>query len=111
MILGYKDDIVRTVKVEPICVLDPAESLRPILQFTLEEENAKGNAVPGFDLKVSENWAITSNWHKIQQILGLCSAIEAAPQPSISVVLSKALYKELLGVRLIGTSLIGLWKQ
>ena len=41
LFLNYVDDIVRTVRVEPNCLLD-ADSLYPNLQFTLEETNSEG---------------------------------------------------------------------
>ena len=40
--LSYLDDIVRTVEVELICVLDAANSVQPNLQFTIEETDSEG---------------------------------------------------------------------
>ena len=63
------DDIVRTVRVEPSCVLDAANSLHLYLQFTLEEAISEGN-LPFRDLKinVSQDRGVTCNWY---QKLGL----------------------------------------
>ena len=42
LFLRYVDDIVRTVRGEPSCLLDAANSLHPNLQFTLEKTNSEG---------------------------------------------------------------------
>ena len=39
----YEDDIVRTVKGDPGVVLEAANKLHPILQFTIEEFDGNGN--------------------------------------------------------------------
>ena len=49
LFLRYVDDIVRTVRGEPTCLLDAANSLHPNLQFTLEKTNSEGN-LPFLDL-------------------------------------------------------------
>ena len=46
------DNIVRTVRGEPSCLLDDANSLHPNLQFTLEETNSQGN-LPFVDLNIN----------------------------------------------------------
>ena len=52
LFLRYVDDIVRTVRREPSCLLDAANSLHPNLQFILEETNWEGNLpFPGFEHK------------------------------------------------------------
>ena len=63
MLLRYVYDIVRTVKGALSCVLDAANSLRPNLQFTLEEINSEGN-LPFLDLNinVSQDRSVTCNW-------------------------------------------------
>ena len=50
LFLRYVDDIVRTVRGKPSCLLDAANSLHPNLQFTLEETDSEGN-LPFLDLK------------------------------------------------------------
>ena len=42
LFLWYVDDIVRTVRGEPSCVLDAANCLHPNLQFTLRKLNQRG---------------------------------------------------------------------
>ena len=66
MFLGYVDDIVRTVRGEPSCLLDAANSLHPNLQFTLEETNSEGN-LPFLDLNIN----VFAVGMKNQRILGL----------------------------------------
>ena len=65
LILRYVDDIVRTVRVEPSCLLDAANSLHPILQFTLEKTNSEGN-LPFLDLNinVSQGRRVTCSWYQ-----------------------------------------------
>ena len=57
------DDIVRTVKSEPSCVLGAANFLHPNLQFTLEEISLEG-ILPFLDLNiyVSQDRCVTCNW-------------------------------------------------
>ena len=50
--LRYVDDIVRTVRGEPSCLLDAANSLHPNLQFTLEKTNLEG-ILPFLDLNIN----------------------------------------------------------
>ena len=50
LLLRYVADIVRTVKGEPICVLDAANSLHPNLQFRGNQFSGEF-AVPGFERK------------------------------------------------------------
>ena len=106
--LRYVDDIVRTNKGEPICVLDAANYLNPKLQFTLEETSSEGN-LPylGLNTKALQDIAITCNWCENQQLLGQYWVLEAACHISKSAVLSKALFIELL----IGSNLIRLWTR
>ena len=52
LFLRYVDDIVKTVRGEPSCLLDDANSLHPNLQFTLEETNSEGN-LPFLDLNIN----------------------------------------------------------
>ena len=52
LFLRYVDEIFRTVKGEPSCVLDTANSLHPNLQFTLEETNSEGS-LPFLDLNIN----------------------------------------------------------
>ena len=54
---------MRTVKGEPICVLDAANYLNRKLQFTLEETSSEGK-LPylGLNTKVLQDIAITCNW-------------------------------------------------
>ena len=60
LLFRYVDDIVRTVKGEPGCLLDAANSLHPNLQFTLEKINSEGN-LPFLDLNknVSQGRRVT----------------------------------------------------
>ena len=50
--LRYVDDIVRTVREKPSCLLDAANSLHPNLQFTLERINSDG-ILPFLDLQIN----------------------------------------------------------
>ena len=52
LFLRYVDDIVRTVRGEPSCLLDAANSLHPNLQFTLEKTNSEGS-LPFLDLNMN----------------------------------------------------------
>ena len=63
--LRYVDDIVRTVRGEPSCVLDAVISLHPNLHFTLEETNSEVN-LPFLDLNiiVSQDRGVTCNWYQ-----------------------------------------------
>ena len=72
LFLRNVDDIVRTVRGEPSCLLDAANSLHPNLQFTLEKTNSEGN-LPFQDLtiNVSQGRRVTCSWYQIQQIQGL----------------------------------------
>ena len=65
LFLRYMDDIVRSVKGEPSCLLDAANSLHPKLQFTLEETNSEGN-LPFLDLNinVSQGRGVTCSWYQ-----------------------------------------------
>ena len=65
LFLRYVDDIVRTVRGEPSCLLDAANSLHPNLQFTLEKTNSEGN-LPFLDLniKVSQGRLVTCSWYQ-----------------------------------------------
>ena len=47
--LRYVNDIVRTVKDNPVVVLEAANKLHPNLQFTIEEFDSNGN-LAFFDL-------------------------------------------------------------
>ena len=59
------DDIVRTVREEPSCLLDAANSLHPNLQFTLEETNSEGN-LPFLNLNiiVLQGRGVTCSWYQ-----------------------------------------------
>ena len=59
------DVIVRTVRGEPSCLLDAANSLHPNLQFTLEKTNSEGN-LPFLDLNinVSQGRRVTCSWYQ-----------------------------------------------
>ena len=41
--LRYVDDIVRTVKDDPVVILEAANKLHPNLHFTIEELDSNGN--------------------------------------------------------------------
>ena len=72
LFLRNVDDIVRTVRGEPSCLLDAANSFHPNLLFTLEKTNSEGN-LPFQDLtiNVSQGRRVTCSWYQIQQIQGL----------------------------------------
>ena len=65
LFLRYKDDIVRTVRRKPSCLLDAANSLHPNLQFTLEETKSEGN-LPFLDLNknVLQGRGVTCSWYQ-----------------------------------------------
>ena len=65
LFLRYVDDIVRTVRGKPSCLLDAANSLHPNLQFTLEETNSEGN-LPFLDLNknVSQGRGVICSWYQ-----------------------------------------------
>ena len=65
LFLRYVDDIVRTVRREPSCLLDAANSLHSNLQFTLEKPNLEGNS-PYLDLNinVSQGTRVTCRWYQ-----------------------------------------------
>ena len=65
LFLRYVDDIVRTVRGEPSCLLDAANSVHPNLQFTLEETNSEGS-LPFLDLNinVSQGRRVTCSWYQ-----------------------------------------------
>ena len=65
LFLRYVDDIVRTVRGEPSCLLDAANSLHPNLQFTLEKINSEG-ILPFLDLNinVSQGRRVTCSWYQ-----------------------------------------------
>ena len=65
LFLRYVDDIVRTVRGEPVCLLDAANSLHPNLQFTLEKTNSEG-ILPFLDLSinVSQGRLVTCSWYQ-----------------------------------------------
>ena len=65
LFLRYVDDIVRTVRGEPSCILDAANSLHPNLQFTLEKTNSEGN-LPFLDLNIniSQDRRVTCSWYQ-----------------------------------------------
>ena len=65
MFLRYVDDLVRTVKGKPTCVLDAVNSLHRNLQFTLEKTNSEEN-LPFLDLniKVWPDSGATCNWYQ-----------------------------------------------
>ena len=52
LFLRYVEDIIWTVRGEPSCVLDAANSLHPNMQFTLEETNSEGK-LPFLDLNIN----------------------------------------------------------
>ena len=64
LFLRYVDDIVRTVRGEPSCLLDADNSLHPNLQFSLEKTNSEGNS-PFLDLNknVSQGRRVTPSWY------------------------------------------------
>ena len=51
LFLRHVDDIVRTVRGEPSCLFDAANSLHQNLQFTLEKTNSEFN-LPFLDLNI-----------------------------------------------------------
>ena len=63
LFLRYVDDIVRTVRGEPSCLLDAANSLHPNLQFTLEKTNSEGS-LPFLDLNMNllQDRRVTCCW-------------------------------------------------
>ena len=65
LVLGYVDDIVKTVKGEPCCVLDAANSLLSNLQFNLEETISEGNsAFLDLNINVSQDRVVTFTWYQ-----------------------------------------------
>ena len=73
MFLRYVDDIVRTVRGEPSCLLDAVDSLLPNLQFTLDvQTNSEGN-LPFLDLNinVSQDRIVTCSWYQKPTSTGL----------------------------------------
>ena len=59
------DDIVRTVKGEPSCLVDAANYLHPNLQFTLEETNSEENmSFLDLNINVSQGRGVTCNWYQ-----------------------------------------------
>ena len=67
LLLRYVDDIVKTVRSEPICVLGAANSLDPNLQITLEETISKGNLqFLDLNVNVSQDRCVTCNWYQKQ---------------------------------------------
>ena len=65
LFLRYVDDIVKTVRGEPSCLLDAANPLHQNLQFTLEKTNSEGN-LPLLDLNinVSQGRRVTCSWYQ-----------------------------------------------
>ena len=65
LFLWYVDNIVRTDRGEPSCLLDAANSLHPNLQFTLEKTNSEGN-LPFLDLSinVSQGRRVICSWYQ-----------------------------------------------
>ena len=65
LFLRYVDDIVRTVRGEPSCLLDAANSLHPHLQFNLEKTNSEEN-LPFLDLNINVSQArrVTCSWYQ-----------------------------------------------
>ena len=65
LFLRYVDDIVRTVRGEPSCLLDAANSLHPNLQFTLEKTYSEGN-LPFLvlNINVSQGRRVTCSWYQ-----------------------------------------------
>ena len=65
LFLRYVDDIVRTVRGGPSCVLDAANSLHPNLQFTLGETNSEGFLTfLDLNVNVSQDRGVTFNWYQ-----------------------------------------------
>ena len=59
------DVVVRTIKGESICVLDPANSLRPNLQFIVEETNSEEQlTVLNLNLNKLNDWGVTCDWYQ-----------------------------------------------
>ena len=65
MFLRYMDDIVRTVRGKPSCLLEAASSLHPNLQFTLETIYSEGN-LPFLDLNLilSQGRRVICSWYQ-----------------------------------------------
>ena len=65
LFLRYVHDFVRTVRGEPSCLLDAANSLHPNLQFTLEKTNLEGN-LPFLELNknVSQGRRVICSWYQ-----------------------------------------------
>ena len=65
------DDIVRTVRGEPSCVLNAANSLHPNLQFTLEEVISEGNLrFLDLNINVLQDKGLTCNWYQKPTVTG-----------------------------------------
>ena len=65
LFLRYLDDIVRTVRGEPSCLLDAASSLPPNLQFTLEGINSEGNLpLLGLNINLSQGRGVTCSCYQ-----------------------------------------------
>ena len=65
LFVRYVVDIVRTVRGDPSCLLDTANSLHPNLQFTLEETNLEEN-LPFLDLNLNDlqGRGVTCSWYQ-----------------------------------------------
>ena len=65
MFFRYLDDNVRTVRGEPSCILDAADSLHPNLQFTLEETISEGSfPFLHLNINVSQGRGGTWKWYQ-----------------------------------------------
>ena len=65
LFLRCVDDIVRTVKGDPEKVLRAANSLHPILQFTIETPNANGKlAFLDLEISIGKSRRISCGWYQ-----------------------------------------------
>ena len=109
--LRYVHDIVRTVRGEPSCLLDAANSLHPNLQFTLEKTNSEGN-LPFLDLylNVSQGRGVNcSSCQKPTDTGTILNYRSCAPTQCIRSIIQGTVHR-ILGVHLAWSNLIRLWK-
>ena len=101
LFLRYVNDIVRTVRGEPSCLLDAASSPHPNLQFTLEETNLEGN-LPLLDLNInlSQGRGVTCSCYQKPTDKGTILNYRSGASTQ---------YK-FLGVHPAGSNMIRLWK-
>ena len=108
LILAYVERNVRTIKGEASCLFDAANSLHPVLQFIIEKNNSEGKlSFLHLNINVSQGRGVTCNWHRKATDTGTLLNYRSC---TLTQALYKALYTEFLGVHLLVSSLIRLWK-